>query len=130
MKAPVPSLSSFITEPYKALDYLFGCFFKSEESQSTVSLDAISSLPYLVKVHGNDPATLANEVKDSLRFLLNRYFDTVVIDSSFTIPEDAVDNRYTITTSISVVDNNKSYNVSKLVDVKNSIIVNIIEQNI
>lgn len=128
MKAPVYSLTGTITEPYKAVDYLLGCFFKSEESQSTQSLGAISSLPYLVKQYGNKPNDLSNHLKDTLRLLLLKFFDIVTVDSSFTIPDDSNDNRFIINTSISIVDNNKSYNVARLIDVKNSIIVNIINE--
>ncbi len=128
MKAPVPTLAGFIKEPYAAIDYLMGCFFKSEASQSTLFLKQISSLPDLVRLHGHQPSDLASAVKATLQTLLNRYFDTVEITSAYTDVNNADDNRYGIKTSIYLVDDGKTYNVGRIVSIKDSIILNIINE--
>ena len=81
MKASIPTLSSqgVITDPKRAMLYLFKSFLTIDKSVSNLWRGEVISLMYLIKQHAKNPNELRERVEENLIRIYNRYFDGVKV---------------------------------------------------
>lgn len=131
MSEDMPSLSSagFIKDPALKLEKAMSYFFIADYSQSTQHAGRIASLPYLVKQHGRRPEELADRVESTVTSLLNAYFDSSTVD---VYVQDPLSDKpeYGIVLEGSVVENGKTYSISKLLSVSNNLLQQVADFNI
>lgn len=131
MIIPAPSLSpsGWVTEIRKKADLLMAYFFYSDASQSNFYLKNITALPDIIQMYGNSQLDLQTEITARLTKYLERYFELVSIDTKVTIPENIDDNRMDVAMAITITQENIKYDMSKLLRIANSKVVEIIERN-
>lgn len=128
---PVPSLSpdGWVTNTVMKADYLLSHFFMSEKSRSPLFPDGVSSFPWLIQKYQGDPSITARETEDTLRRYFGKYFPTVDAEV-LAEAETEGSNRYQLKIYVRVVDaDNKEFILSKLADVVDSKIANILSLN-
>lgn len=110
-----PSLSTrgWLTTPSDILDNEFGNFLLNEYSQTHMYVGHIASFPYLVQRYGHDRFELNIAVQDTLRRLLECFFDTVSVEAiaEQISPDD--DSKYYLRIAVTVIHEGLSYNLSK-----------------
>jgi ribosomal protein L21E len=81
VKASIPTLSSqgVITDPKRAMLYLFKSFLTIDKSVSNLWRGEVISLMYLIKQHAKNPNELRERVEENLIRIYNRYFDGVKV---------------------------------------------------
>lgn len=81
MKAPIPTLSKLgvITDPNRAMLYLFKSFLTIDKAVSNLWQGEVISLMYLIKKFAKNPEGLRDAVEDDLTRVYNRFFDKVQI---------------------------------------------------
>lgn len=81
MKASIPTLSSqgVITDPKRAMLYLFKSFLTIDKSVSNLWRGEVISLMYLIKQHAKNPNELRERAEENLIRIYNRYFDGVKV---------------------------------------------------
>ena len=81
MKASIPTLSSqgVITDPKRAMLYLFKSFLTIDKSVSNLWRGEVISLMYLIKQHAKNPNELRERTEENLIRIYNRYFDGVKV---------------------------------------------------
>ena len=62
------------------IDYLMCCYFFSKYSQTTYFLGNVHSLTKIIQQYGNDPYTIASQLKRDLYNFLSLGFTTVNVD--------------------------------------------------
>lgn len=62
------------------IDYLMCCYFFSKYSQTTLFKGTVQSLTKIIQRYGNDPFTIAQELKTDLYNFLSQGFSNVTID--------------------------------------------------
>lgn len=84
-KRIMPSLSTdgWVSDPVQVADYLMSHFFLSEFSQTALFPKQVSSLPYIVYENQGSPTRTAEKVKTTLTTYFSRYFDNVVVQTSY-----------------------------------------------
>jgi hypothetical protein len=129
MSAPVPSLDGWITSPSLKSDYLIGCFFISEASQSYVYDGNIASLTGIIQQYGNDNLQLQTQMKNMLAMYLSGYFDQVNVDCIVQTTNTVQAGRMDVTVSVQLVDDGVSYSMGYLAKMLNGVAVQIMNLN-
>lgn len=129
MSTAVPALSGWITTPSLKADYLLGCFFASEASQSYIFNGRITSLPSLVQQYGTNKLQFQDRVKTALSVMLEGYFDNVFVDATVETTNTQQPGRMDVTVTIEVVDNGITYSLGYLAKMLNGVIQQIINLN-
>ena len=122
---PIPSLSTqgHITDPVKMADYLLGCFYVSQHSQSNVWLDKVQSLPYILMQSTSDggmsPKKLAANTETALITLFNKWFEVARIKVVY---EDAYKDTsmFNLIIYAELVHNSTLVNIEKSLYIKDS----------
>jgi|MDTC01.1.fsa_nt_gb hypothetical protein len=83
----IPTLNAWVDTPDEQADYLLGCFYTSENLQSTLSYGNIQSLPYLIQRYGKEPLTLQTNATEQLEQLLSTVFEVNLLDLKVTADE-------------------------------------------
>ncbi len=117
---PAGWVSDVTTMSTRLMDY----FVSSDYSQSTVYMDEISSLPYLVRVNGNDPIALKREAQATLTRYLMRYFEDVNVITS--VKESDVDARYELILDINITHEGRNLSLGRVINVADSRITKIV----
>lgn len=125
----MPTLTSagWISDPINKLSRLFDYFLTTEKSQSYFFKDNILSFQEYIKSLQHDPVLLASRLETSLGAQLNKYFDTASVAISSQSP--GPDGRYDIKFDIVITENNTSYSLGRVLEIKGSEIVNISDTN-
>ena len=81
MKATIPTLSKsgIITDPKRAMLYLFKSFLTIDKSVSNLWRGNVHSLMFLIKQHAKSPEELRDAVEESLVLMYNVFFDGVKV---------------------------------------------------
>lgn len=128
MPKVLPSLSTdnWTEDPVKIGDYLISHFILSDFSQSQIYAGKISSLPYLLNEHQKDVGLLVRGVEETLTTYFSRYFDNVEVE---VLETDNPDNSSDVSISIylAYIQDNKEYNLSRLIHTTNSKISKVID---
>lgn len=127
MTVPTLSASGWERGIKEKADRLFSYFLVSQFSQSQLYYGNIKSLPYLIKLHPNNNTTLSQAIEDSLIDLFERYFQTVTANVSI-VDVEGEGARQRIEIDVVVTENNLRYPLAKLLDVNNSVIGKVINQ--
>lgn len=126
----VPSLSTdgWIETPYEKADILMSDFLIAEHSQTILYPNKIASLPFIVQNNINDNIGLNNEIKNKLGNLLQRYFESVTIES--TTEDDPSDGTKTILNIYAKMTtaSGEEINLARTLQIKDAKIVEIIKQ--
>lgn len=114
------SLIGWVGSVEEKADYLLSCFLTCNRSQTVLFGGNITSLQYLLKLHGGDNLTLERE----LRRVLEEKFDRVFNEGSVVLVtvEDRTENPgfMTIRFSCTVTVDGREYSFGKLVQFMNS----------
>ena len=123
MAHPVPSLdgSGFITDAALKIDAIFANYAATQYSQTVLYRNRISSFSKDIQVCSQQWQRLAEVMQQSLSRLFTAYFDqtdiTVELDESSMNDETAT---FQMFISGSVIQDNTSYNLSKVLQVTNA----------
>lgn len=124
MYFPTLSEDSWVTDNQQMLDYLISHFFLSDYSQTQIYLNNVSSLPFIIQSETGDIRSTVKAIEDNLIKYLNRYFTTASVEITEKVSNSS---KTELTFFVSVYDeNNKEYNLSKIIEISNSKISNII----
>jgi hypothetical protein len=128
---PVPILdeNGWLTEPAPKADQLMAWYFVSEESQTSLYLGSITSLPAQIQKYGNDPLLLQTNVGSDLEKYFGRYFDQVAADITVNVNTSATDERMNLIVRVTVMQDNVNLDVGALVSYLNGKVVEIIRIN-
>lgn len=113
-------VSDIVTKATSLMDY----FLTSEESQSQLFRGNISSLPYLVQQHGNEPYRLEERTQSTLTRYLSKYFEEAQVRVSADNLESE-DGRYNLTIDITLTDAGRQHSFGSLIEVGESRILNV-----
>lgn len=102
MANPVPTLSpaGWLESGVEKLDMLLGYYLTSEANQTTLYYGNITSLPLLVAKYGKDESKLTEEVENSLRVFLERYYDNIEVEVNSQEIKNSPANQYGIAIKI------------------------------
>lgn len=117
----MPSLSEdgWVSDPLQIADYLMSHYFLSEYSQTALFPKEVSSLPYVIYENQGNPSKTAEKVKTGLTTYFSRYFNNVVVQSSYRDDEEDP-SRSIIDCFIEFVDHTgKTLNFSKSAELIN-----------
>ncbi len=127
---PLPSLSpsGWIYDVAKKADTLLSYFLVSEPAQSEIF--KIVTLQYILAKGGSDDIVLTSEITRALTNLFNAWFDSAQVNVVIRTGQDGdSEAKLDIAISVTVVENNETYQLSKLVASENSKIYQISEIN-
>ena len=128
MTTVVPSVSTqgWLTIPGEKADRLLSYFFSSEYSQTKSYYGRISSLPFLIASYQNRLDDLKVAISKDLNALMASFFDKVLIEVDV-VPDDSSETRYTIKLSAKIIDDEVSYELARVIRIKDSVINKIIK---
>lgn len=118
---PAPTLSTqgWVRDPSEKLDSLLAWFFLSEQNQSQLYSNEITSLPKIIQQHNNDANKIATTIKEELSTYLGEYFEGVEVNMGVTQnPSNA--SKIDLTLAIGITDNEISANYKRLLKIENS----------
>lgn len=121
MKAHIPTLSAqgVITDPKRAMLYLFKSFLTIDKSVSNFWRGEVISLMYLIKQHAKNPDELRERAEDELSRIYNRFFDNVKvqveIETATVLPLNE-SPAFNLKMSILVEDAGKPYQLSAVLE--------------
>jgi len=120
------SRKGWLSAPVETADKLISYFFVADISQSVTWRQYVKSLPYLVQQYGGDPNSFKEQVMLSVEALLNNYFpgSQVMVD---VLPVANDNTLYNISISASFTDGINRYDLTKIKQVKNSSLQNVIQ---
>jgi len=126
-----PSLSEdgWVNDSIKTADYLLSHFFISEDSQSYIYNDNISSLPWIILDCQGDINKLLNKTKIVLSDYFGKYFNNVEVEVL-----EIIDKEKTSKGQISIYvkftdEQNIEYSLGKILEITNLTISKIIDIN-
>lgn len=129
MSSPIPTYSGWISDPALKADYLIGCFFVNQPSQSYVYRGQIRSITGLVQKYGNSPLRMQESTKVALAQFLEGAFDQVSVDCKVDTVNTQVLGRMDVTVTCQVTDNGATYSLGYLAKMQNGITVKIFNLN-
>lgn len=131
MVTQVPSLSAtgWLTEISERADALMAYYITSEWSQSFIYSGLITSLPYHIQQHGQDPNKLQSKVEHDLSNYLERYFDSVELSVRTDIPDDQNPNQINLRIEAVVVSEGVRYSLGREIKTENNRVVSIFKTN-
>lgn len=118
----VPDFSKgWITDPVTIADTIFAHFLLSEHHQSYIHLGEVSSLPYILQNHSNDPEGYCTEMKKTLSLYFGKYFPSSEVEVFLTNP-DSESSAVEVSMSVKFEDSKgQSYSLSKVIQIKDSV---------
>ena len=121
----VPSLSTsgWITDPKMMLSTILSYVLTSENSQSVIYADKITSLAYIVAKFQNDQNEMAAQTERYLNAIYQKYFPTTTVAISYDTP---VNGKYNLFISVDVTSNGIPYDLAVVASVNNGVLSNII----
>lgn len=122
MAIPTLSSSGWVSDPMNVLSKLYDYFLTTETNQSYFFKDDLISLQYLLATYGDDPSLLSSKTKDNLRLLLKRYFSSINVETSITLPPpENDDGKYDLTINVTVMQNGKTYSLGRSLETNGSV---------
>ncbi len=117
---PSLSLDGWVTSPDKILDYVLSHYILTDNQQSYLYRDNLTSLPLTYYKYNSDPDGMANGIRTDLTNLLTKYFSQV--DVSASAVQSVVDlNIYNVVVSAAVIGGDgKRYELNKITQLFNS----------
>jgi hypothetical protein len=127
-KIYLPSLSEdgWVNSSSKIADYLISHFRLSDYSQTYIYHENVSSLPYILQKTQGSIFNTVKETESILSTYFSRYFNNVVVDVS-EIPNTEDPSKGQISIYLKFTDSdNKTYDLGKLLEVRDTTIERII----
>lgn len=118
MTTAIPALdpTGWVTNKYDIIELCFKHFLASDQNQSNIFKDNISSLKYILAMHSK-PEELRRGIVNNLKLLYESYFEYVDID--VTLRDE--DNIIKVMIGGKLTDSNgKTYQLEKYIGVKNN----------
>lgn len=132
MVIAVPTLSTqgYVTEPAAKLDYLLTYFITTDSAQSTTFSRAMVSLQAIVEAYSGDPQGTATEITNKLTRYLSRYYDSVNVESKFSLTDpDNSESLIKITTGINYTEEGVTRSVTRAWEYYQGKFTRIVEVN-
>lgn len=121
MKQGIPTLSTegIITDPGKALLYIFKSFLAADQSQSNHWKGEVISLVHLIKTNKESPEGLRSATEDALNNRLSSYFDDYKVQvniSTATALDISETPAYNLEMAVLVVDEGARFTLSSVLN--------------
>lgn len=128
MVAVVPELGAggWVTDPLKTLDLVIAHAFETDYSQSTIYVDQVVSVAYILQQYQHNPTTLMEQIQTALQRLLNRYFDASTVTTSYV--DSTTENRYSLHLNVMVKRDGLSYSLTHLYNIVNGRFIRVLEE--
>lgn len=128
---PVATMTrrGFITDPVEKVDFILAHFFETLPSQSWLFRNENVSVQSLVAKHTGDPLGLISDLNDKLNTVFLKYFSSAQV--SVELANEAefnINGRADIKVFITVVQNNKSYDIERHLRDYKSVFRLVVEQ--
>jgi hypothetical protein len=122
----------WISDVNQVIERLFGHFFLSDYSQTAIYPKAVSSFAKVMSNYDTyDVINLIVDLRTTLTNYYKNYFDQVICEvSESTDPDYPADSsRFSLVIYLEVVDNDKSYLLTRAIEVVNGKTASIIKLN-
>jgi hypothetical protein len=129
MSSPIPTLTGWISDLALKADYMIGCFFVNEASQSYVYYGKIGSIADIVAKYGNDLLRMQERTKTILAQFLEGSFDQVAVDCQVSNTDTQVTGRVDVTVTCQITDNGVTQSLGYLCKMQNGVTVKIFNLN-
>lgn len=132
MVTPVPSLSTqgWVTELSSKIDFLLAHYISTDQDQSNIYKDSMSSLQYIVEKHSGDPLATSTAIGESVKFYLARYYPNVIAEARFSLENEAESQTTVkITLSLNFTEDGIKYTANRLLTYFNGKFKEITEVN-
>ena len=118
----------WVSDPKEKLELAIAHTLVSDFSQSTYFAGAITSLPYVIFLHQNDPIIMAGEMENTLSTYLSKFFENVTVEVE--VIDDDGDTKYTLALSVVVYDDEERLDLSSILNIKSGVLMDtILESN-
>lgn len=118
----------YITDTNKMLEYIVSYYILSDYAQTITFQGKVINLPETYYLFINDPAGMANRVRDDLERLLSNYYTLVDVQTDAKKIDET--NRFAISMYVAVVDEEgKKTELSKVVEMATTGIKDVIRVN-
>lgn len=127
MSKVVPELGSgeWIRDPETKLTMLFGHALVSDYSQSNIYHGQVTSIPFIIAENQDNISAMTSEMEAALNVYYRRYFSEVNV---VVTANESDTGQYGLVISVSVVDNNKTYNLSVAGALQGNRLVDIVKE--
>ena len=131
MTIPVPSLSSrgWATDISDKADLLLSYYFTSDYLQSVAWVGAISSFHEQLEKNQHSVQQLQTSVESRLEDYLGRYFDSVDITVTVSVPDSDKPNELSMEFYVNVQQGENTYSLGRVVETKDTTIQSIFDLN-
>jgi len=119
MDVPYPSLTGVITNPKSALDRLIRDYFYADGAKHGINLMRRS---FRKDINGNEP--VADNVKNSLDFIISRYFPLYTISC---IETNVIGTRRFLELTITITDDGTTHTLEDIVAIEDGALAEIIK---
>jgi len=120
MSNVVPTLSTFswVESVPEKTDFLLAHFALSDNLQSSLYVDQISSLPSILQRNAGSMDSTTSDMQNVLQRYLGKFFDLVRVEVNYKEENaDKSNSRMLITLGITIVDKNVEYPITRLLSV-------------
>lgn len=131
MSTPYPAMSEdgWVTDPIRMGDYLLSDFFLSENSQTSIYKNNVSSLPFLIQSCQGNTTKLVDNTIAMLQSYFTRYFNSVVCQAEVVV-DPKVSTYYALNIYLTYLDDqNNRYSIGKIVEIADSKVQKVILAN-
>lgn len=123
------STLGYATDPEQRLDRMMAYYLTSYYSQSLMFRGNIMSLQKQLREYGNNTTELVTKVTDEMTSYLAQEFQGVTVRIRTDIPNPEDPNRINMTVEAIVSVDGKNYSLARVVETRNSVIIDIINLN-
>jgi hypothetical protein len=128
--APVLGPSGWTTALREKADYLLSWAFTTDNLQSNLYADALTSIPAVVQEYAHDIPRLTIEMRSMFESYFGRYYDSCLVNvSSDANSTTNPGTKVTLRVGIEVIEQGVTYQLARLVNIADSKITNIINLN-
>lgn len=119
MAIPYPCIDTgYIYDPSKKLDRLMSDFYEAEYSQSYLFYGSITSFPWILQMYQSDGDLVSSKMRSKLMTYLEKYFDSVEVESSVLDNGTAVS--YDLSLYINVTQGAAVVNLQQILKIKDN----------
>lgn len=132
MTTPVPTLSTqgWVTDLAGKIDILLSHYISTDQEQSNIYREYVSSLQAIVEKYSGDPLSTADAIARSVQTYLGRYYENVIAEARFELVNPAESQTTVkITLSLNFTEDGVSYTANRLLTYYNGKFKEITEAN-
>jgi hypothetical protein len=132
MVTPVPTLSTqgWVTDLSGKIDILLSHYVSTDQAQSNIYREYVSSLQALVEQYSGDPLATADAIARSVQTYLGRYYENVIAEARFSlVDEKESQTTVKITLSLNFTEEGVNYTANRLLTYYNGKFKEITEAN-